>query len=85
MSIDPDTSPAADQDDDDADDCLCGMDHLEEDATPDEELPNASGGVETDDEQQPDKGEDDVDGCELDFSVEDQTTDEELPVAVGGI
>jgi hypothetical protein len=84
MPIDRDTTTAADQDDDDADGCLCGMDHLDENATLDEELPDASGGVETDDEVQPDEDEDDVDGCELDFTAEDQTSDEELPIAVGG-
>jgi hypothetical protein len=85
MPIGPDTSLAADQDDDDTDGCVCGMDHLDEDVTSDEELPNASGGVETDDEEQPDADEDDIDACELDFTIDDQTTDEELPVAIGGI
>lgn len=84
MPIDPKTSPATDQDDDDSDGCLCGMDHLDEEATSDEELPQASGGVQTDDQEQPDEDEDDIDGCDIDFT-DDQTTDEELPVAIGGM
>ena len=85
MSVDPDTSLAVDQDDDEADGCLCGLDHLNEDITSDLELPITSGGVETGEEAQPDADEDDVDGCELNFAAEDQTTDEELPIAFGGI
>jgi hypothetical protein len=82
MSTDPNTLPIADPDDDDADGCLCGMDHLDEDATLDEELPVASGGIEADDEKPTD--EDDADESERGSTPEDQTTDEELPIAVGG-
>ena len=57
MPIDRDGSPATDDDAEDADGCLCGMDHLDDDPTSDLELPAASGGVETDDEEQP--GDDD--------------------------
>jgi hypothetical protein len=84
MPIDRDESPATDDDAEDADGCLCGMEHPDDEATSDLELPSASGGVDTGDEEQPDDNEDDVDGCELDFTTTDQTTDEELPVAVGG-
>ncbi len=86
MPIERDGSPATDDDAEDADGCLCGMEHLDDDATSDLELPSASGGVETDEEERPDDH-DDVDGCELDefdFTETDQTTDEELPVASGG-
>jgi len=75
-------SPPVPDDDEDADDCICGMEHLDE-ATSDEELPSASGGVEASEEEQQ-GNEDDVDGCELDFSAVEQTDDKELPVAVGG-
>ena len=83
MRADSDAPPVAD-DDEDADDCICGMEHLEDETTSDEELPQASGGVETAGEAPPDD-EDDVDGCELDFSEAEQTGDEELPVTVGGV
>jgi len=85
MPIDRDGSALTDDDDDDADGCLCGMEHLDEDTTSDLELPMVAGGVETDDDVHPDDDEDDVDGCELDFTKTDQTTDEELPIASGGI
>jgi len=85
MPIDRDGSPTTDDDAEDADGCLCGMEHLEDDATSDLELPSASGGIDTDDEGQPADDEDDVDGCELDFNETDQTTDEELPVTAGGV
>ena len=84
MQTNPNTSPIADPDDDDTDGCLCGMDHLDEEATLDEELPVASGGVETDDEEQTDEDEDDADGSERGLASEDETTDEELPIAIGG-
>jgi hypothetical protein len=75
-------TPPAPGDDENADDCICGMEHLEE-ATSDQELPAASGGVETSEVGQQ-GNEDDVDGCELDFTAVQQTDDKELPVAVGG-
>jgi hypothetical protein len=70
--------------DDDEDNCICGMEHREDEATSDEELPPASGGVEIAEEEQADS-EDDLDGCELDFVAAEQTGDEELPVALGGV
>ena len=70
-------------DDEDADHCICGMEHLEDEATLDEELPPASGGIESGDARQDD--EDDLDGCELDFTAAEQTDDAELPVTVGGM
>jgi hypothetical protein len=84
MPIDRDGSPATDDDAEDADGCLCGMEHLDDDVTSDLELPSASGGVEVDEEEQPGDDEDDIDGCGVDFTEIDQTTDEELPVAAGG-
>jgi len=71
-------------DDDDADDCVCGMEHLEDEATSDEELPPASGGIATAVEE-PQDNEDDVDGCELDFTAAEQTDDEELPASAGAM
>ncbi|MCK1481029.1 hypothetical protein IVB27_41485 [Bradyrhizobium sp. 197] len=82
--VNPDTSLAKDPGDDDTDGCLCGMDHLDEDATLDEELPAGIGGIETDAEKWSDNDEDDVDGREIGLASDDQTTDEELPIAFGG-
>lgn len=81
-----DTSPAPAEDEEDADDCLCGLEHSDEEATLDQELPVANGGVENDDDT-PAAAEDEseIDGCELDFNSADQTTDEELPVSIGGV
>jgi len=76
-------APSVPDDDEDADDCICGTEHLEDEVTSDEELPPASGGIETAEEEQQ-RNEDDVDGCELDFTAAEQTDDEELPAAVGG-
>jgi hypothetical protein len=83
MPADGDPTPVP-GDDEDADDCICGMEHLEDEVTSDAELPPASGGIETVEEAQPDN-EDDVDGCELDFTTAEQTGDEELPATVGGM
>ena len=83
-----DTSPTPEEDDADADDCLCGLEHGDDEATLDQELPVASGGVETDrNEPKAEDAEDEseIDGCELDFSTADQTSDEELPVSIGGM
>jgi hypothetical protein len=85
MPINRDGSPLQDVNDDDADGCLCGMEHRDDETTSDLELPMVTGGVETGDEVQPGDDEDDVDGCDLDFTKTAQTTDEELPVAEGGI
>jgi hypothetical protein len=76
-------APSPADDDEDADDCICGMELHEDEATSDAELPPASGGVETAQEEAQD-GEDDVDGCSLDFTAAEQTDDKELPAAVGG-
>jgi len=84
MPIDRDESLVTSDDDEDADGCLCGMEHLDEEATSDLELPFASGGIEADKDAQPAADETDVDGCELDFTESDQTTDAELPVTAGG-
>jgi hypothetical protein len=82
MPADGDASPVADVDED-ADDCICGLEHREDEATADAELPPASGGVGID-EEEPQDNEDDVDGCALDFTQAEQTDDKELPAAVGG-
>jgi hypothetical protein len=82
MPADGDALPVPD-DDEDADDCMCGMEHLEAEATSDEELPPSSGGIETAEEDLHDN-EDDIDGCGLDFAAAEQTDDKELPIAVGG-
>jgi hypothetical protein len=71
-------------DDDDEDDCLCGLDHLENDTTTDAELPPASGGVESAAANEA-ENEDDVDGCEVDFTTGALTSDKELPAATGGM
>jgi hypothetical protein len=84
MPIDRDESPVTNDDDEDADGCLCGMEHLDEHATSDLELPSASGGIAVDKDEQQADDETDVDGCELDFTGTDQTADEELPVTAGG-
>lgn len=80
MSIASDTPV----DDADADDCLCGMEHVADEATSDEELPPASGGVELDAVEAPDDDPDTSDGCELELSLDEATRDEELPAAIGG-
>jgi hypothetical protein len=57
----------------------CDVDFLEVDATPDEKLPVAVGGVKIASEGE------DVDGCDVDSSQSDTTLDEELPSAAGGV
>ena len=74
---------APDDDGEDEDACICGMEHIADETTSDEELPPASGGIEAAKEEHQDN-EDDLDGCELDFTATEQTNDEELPMAVGG-
>lgn len=69
--------PEPDDDDDAIDGCDVEFDDAE--ATPDEELPAAEGGVMTTDED------DDMDGCDVEFGDEDATSDEELPTASGGV
>ena len=78
-----DDEPFSAPDDEDTDNCLCGLEHLEDEAISDEELPPASGGIETSEQEQSDD-ETDLDGCELDFTLADPTGDDELPAAVGG-
>ena len=61
----------------------CDVECRDSDATPDEELPAAAGGVVAAQEDHAD--EDEVDGCDLDFNDAEATKDEELPAAVGGV
>ena len=87
MPIDRDESPVTSDDDEDADGCLCGMEHVG-DPTSDVELPPAIGGIQIEAAAEADgneDNEDDVDGCELDFRLDDPTSDEELPVTIGGL
>ena len=76
-------APAVDSNEDDVDSCGCDVEFHDSEATPDEELPPATGGVEAGSEEGADDEE--VDGCDLDFAEVDLTSDEELPVAVGGM
>ncbi|HXW26077.1 MAG TPA: hypothetical protein VEK73_15140 [Xanthobacteraceae bacterium] len=71
-------------DDEDEDTCLSGTEHVEGEATSDEELPPASGGVQTAEAKQQ-GNEDSVDGCDLDFTNAPQTDDADLPAATGGM
>lgn len=77
-------SPIPAEDEEDIDGCMCGTEHLEHEATSDEELPPATGGIASSAEEIL-ANEDDIDTCELDFTTAEQTKDEELPVSVGGI
>ena len=76
-------APAMDGDEEEIDSCGCDVEFHDSEATPDEELPPATGGVEAGFEEGADDEE--VDGCDLDFAEVDLTPDEELPVAVGGM
>jgi len=85
MPVVPDTQ-ADTHDDDDSDGCLCGLEHIESESTSDIELPQASGGVEPEADENPEyDDENEVDGCDLDFALGDATSDEELPVTIGGV
>ncbi|CCD93624.1 hypothetical protein BRAO375_2730022 [Bradyrhizobium sp. ORS 375] len=87
MPTTSDTS-ADSHDENDADSCLCGVEHIEDEFTSDAELPPAIGGVriEVAADIDPDDGDEDhVDGCDLDFQLDDLTSDSELPAAVGGV
>ena len=75
-------APSIDVHEDDVDSCLCDIELHDTEATPDVELPPATGGVEV--AQQEHADEDHIDGCDLDFNNADATPDEELPAAVGG-
>lgn len=79
---DADTPQASDNED--ADSCLCGLEHNEDDATSDEELPPASGGIASA-AGAPEKDEPDLDGCDMDFAQAQQTGDDQLPAATGGM
>ena len=72
--------------DDEADNCLCGIELDENEITSDAELPAAIGGMEAADDR-PDGHEDseDIDGCDAVIADTDVTTDAELPVATGGV
>jgi len=72
-------------DDQDTDSCVCGLEHLDDETTSDEELPPASGGILQTAAEAVLEDEDDVDGCALDFAAAEQTEDAELPVTVGGV
>jgi hypothetical protein len=71
--------------DHDEDSCVCGLEHVDDEVTADEELPSAAGGIAQAVTEEAQENEDDVDGCEIDFLVAEQTDDEELPPAAGGI
>jgi hypothetical protein len=71
-------------DDDDEDGCICGLEHVDDEVTLDEELPATCGGIDLAEEETP-ENEDDVDGCEIDFTEANQTQDQDLPAAVGGV
>lgn len=60
----------------------CDVPFHDEDATPDSELPTATGGMAI---GPPAALADlDRDGCDVDFAAADLTADDELPVAIGG-
>jgi hypothetical protein len=82
MLVNDDVASAPD--DEDTDSCLCGIEHREDEGTPDEELPAASGGVEPAKQDQQDD-ENDIDGCGTGFKEAQPTADHDLPVAVGGV
>ena len=69
--------PNINADEDDID--CCDIEFHDSDATPDDDLPMAVGGVEIAGEG------DDADGCDVDFDDMDATADEELPAATGGV
>lgn len=57
----------------------CDAEFLDVDATPDEDLPIAIGGVQSANEGI------DSDGCDVDFDELEATPDEALPAAEGGV
>ena len=69
--------PNIDGDEDDIDGC--DVEFHDSDATPDDELPTAIGGVAISGEG------DEIDGCDVDFDDLDATADEDLPAATGGV
>jgi len=60
----------------------CDVPFNDEDATPDSELPTATGGMAVGPSAQ--AVDLDRDGCDVDFAAADLTADDELPVAIGG-
>jgi hypothetical protein len=74
---------AGPDDEEHIDGCSCCVELQESEATPDAELPAASGGVIAAAEEPQDQ--DGIDGCDTVLSNTDGTTDEELPAATGGI
>ena len=73
----------ADGDEDDVDGC--DVEFQDSDATPDAELPPASGGVVAAAAPEAPADEDGIDGCDVEFGDTDTTRDEDLPVAIGGV
>ena len=59
--------------------CGCDFEFLEDEATLDEALPAASGGIAIEGEG------DEICGCDLHFDDFDATPDEQLPAATGGV
>lgn len=67
---------------DETDGCICDLTLGDDEVTSDEDLPIATGGVDT--EPDLDSGDESTDGCDLDFNEGQLTPDEDLPFAVGG-
>lgn len=61
----------------------CDVDFANEKATPDAELPAATGGIQFVSKQAGD--EDAIDACDVDFAKAEATLDAELPAATGGV
>ena len=72
-----------DGDEENVDACTCGIELQESEATPDTQLPAATGGVIIAPGESRD--EDDGDGCDVVLNGIEATTDEELPAATGGV
>ena len=75
--VDDVTPPRPEDDEDDIDGC--DVEIPDSDATPDEALPLAVGGVAIAGEG------DEIDGCDVEIDDMDATPDEDLPAAEGGI
>lgn len=78
-----DAVPVAVDDMEHFDGCTCDLEFDDDEATSDEDLPMASGGVEATLEVHDNP--DELDGCALDFTSGEMTADEELPAAEGGV
>lgn len=80
-------SAASDENDhEEHDGCLCDIEIADHEITPDENLPQAVGGVEAAGVLDDDDAEDsEIDGCDLDFESAEPTADEYLPTAAGGV